>query len=162
SFIAFGQHYAVNVVRRNHLHVSAYVHFAEILRADFGDAQTFGQALRANPRAILRHLRDNALSLPVALVRTSVPDLELSPRASVAACLLVAAAVLAGLVGLGYRLGHGGQDDPGRRGMLLTLGLLAVLLGPVLGGAVLIFPADHYLMPLIVLVLALTAGSLPV
>jgi hypothetical protein len=160
AFDAFGQHYAVNVVRARLLDLNPWVHYAGILRADFGDARTFGEALRANPRAVLWHVSQNALSLPRALVGCLVPGLELSPQAFVVACVLLAAAVTLGLVCLGYRLFVRGAEDPGRRGLLLALGIVALLSGPVLSACLLILPRDHYLMPVVLFMLALAAASL--
>jgi hypothetical protein len=161
SFIAFGQHYALNVVVSKKLPVNPWVHFVALVRQDFGDAQTFGQALCANPRAVLRHVALNACSLPGALVRTVAPDLDLPTRGFVVLCVLLAAAAVAGIIALGYRLFFRPPDDPCRRGLLLALVMTAFALVPVLAAALLLWPCDHYLMPLAVFFVVLTGASLP-
>jgi hypothetical protein len=161
SFIAFGQHYALNVVVSKKLPVNPWVHFVAIVREDFGDARTFGEALRANPRAVLRHVSMNALALPGALVRAAAPGLELPPRAFVVVCILFAAVALAGIIALGYRLFFHPPDDPARRGLLLALATAAFALVPVLAAALLLWPCDHYLMPLAVFFFVLAGASLP-
>jgi hypothetical protein len=161
SFIAFGQHYALNVVVAKKLPVNPWVHFVSIARDDFGDAQTFGEALRANPAAVLRHVSMNAVSLPGAVVHLVAPSLELPLRAFWVVCGLFGAVALLGLAALVSRLFFSKSDDPARRGLLLTLVTLAFVLVPVLAAGLLLWPCEHYLMPLALFLLVLAGSSLP-
>ena len=155
SFIAFGQHYAHNVSIHRGGVVNPMYHWERVVRDDFGDAHSFGEALRSNPRAVLWHVGVNVRNLPRSLVLAATPNLNVSPQMSRALGLGLAAAVLLGIAGVCRRVRSGdGRLSPG-------LALLGLVLVPAVASCLLVFPRLHYLMPGVTLTLALTASSLP-
>jgi hypothetical protein len=162
SFIAFMQHYAVNTARVKHLPGNPWVHAADIFRADFGNAQTFAQALRTNPRAVAGHVAANAGSFPGAFLDTLMPNLDLSRQVFAGLCFILAGAVVLAVAALGYRLLSRRTPVTGRQSLALALGLLGLLLVPVLAAALLIAPRSHYLMPAAAVLIALAGAGLSV
>ena len=160
SFVAFGQHYAHNVSIHRGGGVNPMLHWEDIVRADFGDARSFGEALRSNPRAVLWHVGANARSLPQSLALATAPNLNVSPQMSRALGLGMLAAVLLGVVGICRRWRSSRQTGEAR-GLYLGLSLLALVLIPAGASCLLVFPRQHYLMPGVTLTLALAASSLP-
>src|SRR5262249_54090904 len=159
--IAFGEHYAKNVAAADDLHRGdANLYWEEIVARDFGGSQSLGSALGANPRALLWHVGVNARALPGAFPATATPALDL-PRRRVfyPLCVGLAAAALLGGVGVWRRLARG-TDDPGRRGLLIALGMFALLLVPTSAAVLLICPRLHYLVPLVTFTIALAGASL--
>ena len=170
SFYAFGQHYAYNVSRARPLAVNPMYHWELVVREDFGAAQSLGEALCANPRAVLWHIGANIRSLPQSLSLVAAPNLNVSPQLSRVIGLGMLAALLLGGAGVWRRLPSWRQvsgenlppreADDGRR-LLLALTLLTLVLLPAAASCLLVFPRLHYLMPPATLALALAAGSLP-
>jgi hypothetical protein len=177
SFIAFGQHYAHNVVAARHLDVNPWTNYVALVQHDFGDAQTFTQALRRNPGAILWHVSCNAVAAPRLVAAKLVPVLNLSRKLGYMPGALALGVALAGALGLGRRL-FGGQDwnpvgpetglescptssrSTSNRVLLVALAMLGFVAAPSLLAALLVYPRPAYLMPAIVLTTALLGSSL--
>ena len=99
-FMAFGQHYAVNVATATDSSFNPWIHWESFVRADFGSAQTVGDAWRTNPRAFLWHLGVNAATLPAALGNMVTLGLDLPRRVSLVVASFFILAGIAGGVGL--------------------------------------------------------------
>src|SRR5262249_25007785 len=64
SFIAFGQHYAYNITRRERLDLNPWLRWQTVTRRDFGEANSVGDAFRINPSAFMRHIWLNLCEAP--------------------------------------------------------------------------------------------------
>ena len=155
SFIAFGQHYALNVVTAEKLSLLPWIHFERLVARDFGEVSTIGEACRAHPRAMLWHLSVNARHLPGALRELVESKLDLPPGAwSVLVALLGGAALFGGA---GLVIGQRALD---RGGLAVVLVMLALLLIPTAASVLVIHPRAHYLMPVVVFSIALLVAGL--
>jgi hypothetical protein len=160
SFVAFGQHYAHNVVAARHLNVNPWTNYLAFVRTDFGDAQTFTQALHRNPGAVLWHVSRNAAAAPRLVADKLVPVLNLSRRLEHVPGPLVLAAALAGALGLGRRLLRERLREGGNRGLLTALAMLGLVAAPSVLAALLVYPHPAYLVPAILLTTALVGSCL--
>jgi len=160
SFYAFQQHYAINQVTAGRVPLGAILHSEIAVVRDFGKAASVGEAWRANPRALLWHVGLNARRAPTAVAELVEPRLGLSRGARLGlAAVLLGAAVL-GAAGLGRRLARGEDGDPGRHGLVVALLVLALLLVPAIPSVLLIHPRPHYLMSVILFLIAIAAAGL--
>ena len=158
SFAAFGQHYACHAAEAISTGINPMVRWEDFIRADFGDAQTFTEALRANPRAVLWHVGLNAATLPRAMYALIAPRPHLPGWLLLAVQLsLVAAAILA-LVVFVRRRSEPTDDD--RRAWAVFLVPFGLVVGLALVSSLLIFPRPHYLMPVAFFGAALIAANL--
>jgi hypothetical protein len=160
SFIAFGQHYAHNVVAAQQLDVNPWTNYVALVQKDFGDAQSFPQALRRNPGAILWHVSRNAAAAPRLVAGKLVPVLNLSRKLWYLPGALALGAALAGALGLGRRVLRQRQERDGDRDLLVGLAMLGLVGAPSVLAALLVYPRPAYLMPAIVLTAALVGSSL--
>ena len=139
SMVAFGQHYALNVVQARHLQIDSWNHWTEFVEADFGSAATPLQAMVANPRAFAWHVGMNATNIPrnLSLLAPSFPVIGVKAQ-------VVAGAILAMVLGFGvYRaVRRIRSDERGRRLVVVA----ACLLVPYLISALLVAPRPHYFM----------------
>jgi hypothetical protein len=159
SFVAFSQHYAVNVAAAKDLKINPWSNYVAITAADFGDAQSFPQALRRNPRAVLWHVSRNAAAAPQTLVALLVPVLNLSRKLWYVPGVIALALALAGALGLGQRVFQQRLQGDENRGLAMAGVMLGLVLAPCVSAALLIYPRQHYLMPTAVFVTALLAAS---
>src|SRR5262245_6665965 len=159
SFVAFGQHYALNVVAARHLTVDGCMHFDSICRQDFGDAATPAEAFRANPRAMLWHCGVNLHNLPSGYRAVAEPALALRPGLHRWLLRLFVAGLVLGLLGLGRRLSGGDASPSDRHGLLVGLLMLGLVLPPALSSCLIVSPRAHYLMPSTLLLFALLMAS---
>lgn len=153
AFFAFGQHYALNVVEDRRLGVDPWTLWDRFAREAFPRATTIGEALRENPAAFFWHVRRNLTTLPVAAAELVAP-LRFVPRALAAIVVLaVAVVVVAGACALVLR--------PARLDRRLTawLPLLAVVALTTVGSTLLVYPREHYLLPLACLSLSALAAA---
>jgi len=141
SVYAFGQHYARNQACL-HLDWAVGLHWEEVLQQEFGGADSLLRAVRANPGAVIRHVRCNvqtfAQQLPLLLVRSAFGGERLLLRLFVGGMVWLA---LARWRWFWARVRASWQD-----GMLL-IGVLSLL--PFLLDTLLIYPREHYLTALI-------------
>jgi hypothetical protein len=159
AFFAFGQHYSLNVTHVRHLSCDPWVDWERNFRQDFGGAQTFAQALQANPRAFLWHVGVNVRTLPGALLKLVVPNLELYRIFFWGLCGVLILAVVLGGIGVCRRLAAGGPGED-RRGLLRALLLLGFVLVPTTTTILLIHPRVHHLIPIVVFGTALVGAGL--
>jgi hypothetical protein len=160
SFIAFGQHYAHNVVAAQQLDLNPWTNYVVLVQKDFGDAQSFTQALRRNPVAILWHVSRNAAAAPRLVAPKLVPVLNLSRKLWYVPGALALAVALAGALGLGRRVLRQRLQGGGDHGLLIALAMLAFVGAPSVLATLLVYPRPAYLMPAIILTTALLWSSL--
>lgn len=161
SLMAFGQHYAWNVIRARQLDRDPWVTWEELFRADFGNADSVGEAMRNNPAALRWHVACNLNRLPLQLHALTASQLDLSYRAiSVKVWLMNLAAVLA-VVGLLARLIRRPAALDSDRGFVVGLIVAAFTLVPTAAQVILVYPRLHYLIPMSVFVTALAGSCLP-
>lgn len=84
SFVAFGQHYALNWVRWEGDARNPWTTWATIVANDFGDAASPFQALLANPSAVARHIFHNLGAFPGELKYMFVSTYPISSPAHIA------------------------------------------------------------------------------
>ncbi len=163
SFEAFEQHFALNVADARELHdedaepLDPWNDPSSTVASAFGDTQSVGGALRANPRAFAWHVSRNVKNLPNAVAEVVKPIPTLAPplkRLSEVAIFALAA------------LGIGGLVTRARRGRIrasLWPPLLGVIGVSALAAALTVYPRAHYLIPTCFLVLtgaAVACGEL--
>ncbi|MBA4065832.1 MAG: hypothetical protein C0501_19355 [Isosphaera sp.] len=158
--IAFGQHYAYNRSLAGARTDDPWAQWRVYIRDDFGDVSTVGEAWRANPEAVLWHVRQNARALPrqageafapwVDLRRLRLPHVVPPPgrdRYAAAARLALQAALVLGLAGaaVGARRQLLGREP--RDGLLPVLLVLGLVAAPATAACLLVYPRFHYLVP---------------
>jgi hypothetical protein len=146
SMLAFSQHYALNWVRIHADPRNPWVDYEDIVRANFGEAASPGQAFLANPAAFLTHVFQNVVYLPVAgsiLLRVTYPF----PQWTIVGLVIVLA--LLGMSGWQLRRGLGGLrgilrlwPSPGWPHLLM----LAVFLFPSVIALCVLGPRNHYMV----------------
>jgi hypothetical protein len=168
SFFAFAQHYAYNLARNHKLEtdINPWIHWQSIARQNFGDAESVGGAWRANPRAVLWHIGQNAVEAPQTISAMASPrfisweKVNGPPFENPAILVCLAGAVL-GAVGLVIRLRRSGAEEQSqKRRLLLGLLMVALLSIPTVASALVVFPRLHYLMPTFLIVSALVVANL--
>lgn len=82
SFIAFGQHYSLNYVSWHGLDLNPWTNWIDITKSIYGDVDTIGGALRANPLAFFRHIFTNLASLPSLIIALINPSLLIATSCS--------------------------------------------------------------------------------
>ncbi|HVH41573.1 MAG TPA: hypothetical protein VM925_04495 [Labilithrix sp.] len=139
---AFAQHYALNKVEDGDLPTDPWASYEALFRPAFPHAQRLSEALRENPAEVLWHVRRNLRLIPLHLadvggIHEYVP---LVPR-TVLMCALVAVIVI-GAVGL-VRARRRPLEGLVR---WLPLGL-PIGIGAITS-SVIVYPREHYLVPL--------------
>ncbi len=134
SFMAFGQHYALNVVSARNLRVDPWNNWERLVRADFGDATSAFQALRHNPGAFAWHLGQNLRAAPADASFGARPILRpLTAWPGIVLFLVLC-------VGAGVGVRRAFRD--GRGWPIAVVGLATLV--PALVSTLLVFPRSHY------------------
>ena len=163
SSVAFRQWYAIHATKARRLPVNAINHYQEIFREEFGDAETVGAALRANPRALLWHFGLNLRGVPQALWKIGEPVLALTPRNHRRVCWMLGGLLLFGLAGQVRRLrcrDAAAASDSDRHGLLVVLSMFGFVLVPTLASCLVVNASPRYLTHGGVLLFALLAAGL--
>jgi hypothetical protein len=145
SFVAFSQHYAFTLTRREHLPGDPWMNYAGLVRRDFGESTTILQAFAANPGALLAHTLYNLRELPsnvldLCAVRTNVMRPSSAPVQAASAVVLVA-----GIVALVARLRRIRRPVP--QPDVVVASAFALACACAAPGVLLAFPRAHYLVP---------------
>ncbi|ATB34846.1 hypothetical protein CYFUS_000253 [Cystobacter fuscus] len=159
-FYAFCQHFAYQYVQHTHGPEDPWNQCPRVIRSVFGEVDSVGAALRANPEAFLWHVGTNVKSFADAsleLFAQGPGDLSATrgpwDLARVERVLLLAAL---GVLGAGllwrWRRWRSALAEPRVQRMLWVLALVEV---PTLLSALLLMPRKHYLIIQGVFVLAL-------
>lgn len=161
SFIAFGQHYSLNLHEAGLRTGNPWHEWEAAVQADFGKVHSFGAALRSNPQAVLWHVQRNLNTLPAHLFAMLAVHLDLSPRGQIALTVGMRGALLLGLFGLIWRFRRNCWNASANRPVGITLLLTVFLAIPAVMQVLLIFPRQHYLLPLTLFSLAVITASVP-
>ncbi len=162
GWVAFTQHYARNVEEANGTGdpVQWTIHWDQAGRAEFGEARSLGEAVRARPEAVARHVGRNFYRSPIAAYALCRPKaMAVTSRKPIH--LLLVAGLGVGFVGLVRRVQGGGLRGPDGqplRAVLLALACIAVISGPAV---LIVYPRDHYLLLPMFFLLALAVSGLP-
>ncbi len=153
SFAAFAQHFGLNWVRWTGSPLSPWTNPFEIIALAFGDVQSVGGALRADPGLFARHVFSNLARAPQAFFELFFfhANLLLPPaRQALEGWLILLLSVSSALI-VGWRR----REQLG--GRIRTLTPLWIILGSYLPGLLIanlvIYPRKHYLLILGVLLL---------
>ncbi|NOU32530.1 MAG: hypothetical protein HOO96_31885 [Polyangiaceae bacterium] len=143
---AFHQHYALAVAEARALPVDVWAEWWAIFHTDFGPAETFGDAYRANPEAVYAHFGRTLVALPVHLGHWAFPYMR--ERWHMAMGLLLAFAVITETL----RRLVSGFSPARRKDRAAVLAGWASLACIVSGGvpAIGLYPRDHYLLPIVI------------
>ncbi|MEP7122095.1 MAG: hypothetical protein ABJE95_14345 [Byssovorax sp.] len=161
AFFAFGQHYARNVVERDHLTANPWLSYPTFVKQDFGDVTSVAGAARANPSAFARHVLRNVTNLPACFRNVIQPVLLLgllfgkgaSRVTSDVAALFAVAGSIAGAWALWARR----KIEPQRAAVLLGF---AGIMAASLASALLVYPREHYVLsPLAVMLVLAGVGA---
>lgn len=153
AFFAFAQHYALNLVEDRHLPVDPWTTWDRYAREAFPHAQTIPEAFKENPAAFLWHVRRNLTSYPHAVEQLLSPMRHVPLVIAVPVVVLVIAIVCVGGVALALKRR---PINPRLRAWLPLYFALAITTG---GSTLLVYPREHYLLPLVWLTLALVAAA---
>lgn len=150
SFLAFAQHYTVNVFTERHVALNPWANWITTMTQDFPGATTIGQALRVNPAAFLAHVARNAGRMPTSFLVVSD---SLDASKSVQVALVV--------VGICFAVGQlrRAARSPrriGRDALVLALACCAL---PFAVSCLVIYPRSHYFVPVAVLAATLVFSS---
>jgi hypothetical protein len=144
SFIAFGQHYSLNLHRAGLRDGNPWHTWESAVRADFGEVTSFAQAARSNPRAVLWHVAATCRRCRV----TSWPCCRsgsICRRAAGWVLIRGRDRNLARRRWPGVALLPAWPDWRENRPLVVTLVLMVFLLVPATIQSLLIFPRQHYL-----------------
>jgi hypothetical protein len=144
SFVAFSQHYAFTLTRREHLSGDPWMNYSGLVRRDFGESTTILQALAANPGALLAHTLYNLRELPsnvldLCAVRTNAMRPASAPVQAASAVVLVAS-----VVALVARLRRVPRALP--LPDVVVASAFALACACAAPGVLLVFPRAHYLV----------------
>jgi hypothetical protein len=177
SVAAFGQHYTFNRFLAGEPISSPWQEWETHFRADFGDADGVGAALRNNPQAFFWHVRRNAARVPAALCSVAVPRLDftflnaphvwIGPPLPVAphageeaiASRVVVGVVAFGLLGVVFGLRNWRRGDPDARPLPMGALALVLVVAPAAAASLLVFPRFHYAVPTMAFCAALAAAG---
>ncbi len=157
AFYAWGQHYACNASRRGEFTADPWANWFSAVVRDFGNVDSVGGAALANPAAFARNLWANVCLLPDMAPRPLMPALLLGTTASRALNWLYFLGLLWGLAvsvrAMRKRLGQW-------RSLRLALTATSAVAMTTLVDVVLVFPREHYFLPLVGLSVACAAPGL--
>jgi hypothetical protein len=151
SMIAFGQHYALNVIDAGEEHVDPWTNWETIAQQDLGTTESLTTALRNAPGRIRWHVQRNLSQALPTWARMYLPaGAQMSRTAWV---LLIAMAA-------GLLLVAGRRRKTASDGFWELFAVVFVLCLPALLSAIVIHPRQHYLIfPAVLLLLMLVRSA---
>jgi hypothetical protein len=148
GMVAFGQHFSLNWVLWNRVNINPWTNWGEILDRNFGPIHHISEAIAKNPTLFLKHITSNLLNLEILRVQDIFPSALFLNRI----VLSVASLLLFGL--LSVYLSHHSyknlrililntrKNSQTHRTLLTSIGLFLL---PGLVSSIIIYPRDHYL-----------------
>ncbi len=109
SFLAFSQHYALNVANSGEGGFNPWTECGKIVSRDFGPVQSVGEALKSNPRAFAWHAWTSTSAIPAQALHVLHALLPVGPWVREIAAYALAALVLAGLACAAIRVAATGR-----------------------------------------------------
>lgn len=154
AFFAFGQHYALNFVEDRKLYVDPWTNWVRFTREAFPTAVTIQDAVKENPQAFLWHVERNITTLPRTVPRI-LQTLAHVPS-SLSFLLLGGLVVIAAMGLFGLLFVRRTKLDPR---LFAWLPLYLFLGAATAASTLIIYPRDHYVLPIYWLTLALFAAG---
>jgi hypothetical protein len=154
QFFAFGQHYALNVVEDRRLSVDPWTSWLPLAREAFPTATTIGDAARENPGAFAWHIERNLVTATRAFEELLAPLAHQPPIVASVSRGLLWATLLGAFVGIAARWRARRRTPIGR-----WLPLYGAVVVATAAAALLVYPRQHYILPLTFLTLAALAGA---
>jgi hypothetical protein len=148
SHDAFVQHFAKNWVRWTGSTLSSWTDTDEVIRQSLGDGSSLTDYVVSQPGMVLRHVVDNAsraLPWSSSLIFPVYSPVDLMSKGLLALALLVAA----------YAARTSIRSALCTRASVLVAGSLFLL--PGLISVVVVYPRDHYLLPVLGIIVSLAA-----
>jgi hypothetical protein len=153
GLFALGQHYALNRVEDGKLPLDPWADWESLFRASFPRATTVSEAVRENPGAMLWHVTRNVRLLPHHLADLAPSELYVPKVEGVVFVLALIATLIVGVIGLV----RARRSLPA--GLLRWMPLGLVLLFVATTSSILIYPREHYLVPVCFFGLVLVAAG---
>ncbi len=142
AFFAFAQHYALNLVEDGHLPIDPWTNWHTLSRPAFPTASTVLEAVKENPRAFLWHITRNLKTLPRTLDELFRPLRYVPVPLRNIATLGFDVALATGAFGLFFARRR-------RPGAIRTwLPLLGLVFASTIASIVVVYPREHYVLPL--------------
>ncbi len=154
QFFAFGQHYALNVVEDRGLTVDPWTSWLPLAREAFPTATTIRDAARENPSAFAWHIQRNIVTATRAFEELLAPLSYHPPAVASVSRTLLWAVLLGTFVGIAARW-RARTPTPIAR----WLALYGAVVAATAAAALLVYPRQHYILPLTFLTLAALAGA---
>ncbi|MGI6456268.1 MAG: hypothetical protein ACOX5R_11710 [bacterium] len=146
SWVAFSQHFTLNYADWKNITLTPWVETQEIITRQFGAADSFTEALFANPLMVLLHILYNLLMFPLKLAKALLYHVSLLFPDNSFFTLLEA--IAAGLAGLSLLLIKKSRLKSAVREMPYfnreAFAFLAILFPPLVS-TIIIYPREHYL-----------------
>jgi hypothetical protein len=154
SMVAFGQHFSLNWVSWNNSAINPWTNWEEITSRNFGAANSILEAFAKNPSTFLKHAIYNFLNLAKSAPILFIPQLSasVSKEVLIALPIICLAAYLAYLHNSHHKklLADIRNNFQENKTLLLFISLLLL---PELISIVIIYPRDHYLLIMGILII---------
>jgi hypothetical protein len=144
SFLAFSQHYAYGVARREQLDVDPWTNFRLITSRDFGEVTSIAGAFLRNPRALLTHVVHNLVEIPGCVLDVSTLKAEVTKVTPPLLQGLSAVVVVLALLVIGRAMGRDRWSSSQTQRLALLVFVGAAF--SAVPGLALVFPRAHYLV----------------
>jgi len=160
SFVAFGQHFAINCVERSKINIDPWTNWEVAVRANFGSAKTIKQALMNNPAVFFLHIKQNIIRLPAVLFNmigcrhNLILPGNLTYWLNISLILIISLALTIKLSKLLNKSFFLSIKAFFKKKIILLLFMSAAILPCIVSGA-LIYPAPPYLLLLVVMILTI-------
>lgn len=151
SMVAFGQHFSLNWVSWNRSTINPWTNWEDIISHNFGTSNSISEAFVQNPSVFLKHVTYNFLNLAKISLTLFIPQLSASVKVLIVLPIIFFAAYYIYL-----RNSHHKKLLSNIRGNFQENKILLLFIGifllPGLISTIIIYPRDHYLLIMGVLI----------